>query len=1010
MADKTKILKILQLNCQNAQVVNAEITDFLASENATDVVLLQDPYDVGSLDVPGYRKHYRGFSDVYTCILVREGLPSVMLTDFSNECSAVVRVKISKNKEITFQSAYFKYCQDIKPHINLLEKLFINAKKEKHTLLSGVDTNAHSLLWYSADENERGQLLEDCVLANDIRILNQPSEISTFHNERGIKSNIDVTFVTPDLDTGKCEWTVRDLFTSDHNPIMVTVSLDQHLQETKSKTFKYSCSRLDSKGFHREFQARAAAIRDVVNVGNVDEAVEKLMKSIEECAGTAKCTPGRRRVRMTGALREMRDKVRECRRRARNKETDHPVSVAYRLLRNQYVNKIRQARKDSIKVDFDRLTTKNMWEFVEKYAPKMKKVPFCATTIRMQNGSTTKNLDETVEALLTKFFPIDDFATDDPEQAEKRCSVERYENDLLVSESFSEEELEEAVAKCKRRKSPGPDEISTEFLLKIWPTIKETVLHIYNQCLESGSFPRKWKIGRVTIIPKPDKEQDDIKGYRPITLLDLLGKILERLILQRLENHIQSKALISDNQYGFRPGKGTVDFLYDLHQKVQTSQHKYVLAIFLDISAAFDSVWRPHILHILTESECPGNLYRVIKSYLSDRNVFFDYGGQRWEKEVTLGVPQGSILGPILWDVAMDEALNLPFEGTVDAQAYADDEPLLVHGNSRSEIEQKSVKALEKMHNWGGSAKLAFGSEKTSAVLLKGKLKRKPHIVVDGNKVAVKESNRVLGVELSEGLDYDPHIAKVSEKAKTVFANLICSMQKHRRLPFRVKLLLYNAVFLGIITYAAPIWGHRARLVMNKRKLVSAQRAALLLVTGCSRTTSNAALPVIAGVLPIVCQIELLRETYLRKRNPGAHPSKAEIKARIIDEWQQEWESSETGDTTRMFWPDVKVRLQQKYIRSGPLVCQVLSGHGEFREKLHKLTLSDSPLCRDCGAIDTPVHAMFQCPLIPVDPSLRFTSPPYDECPFTSAEEFERFYSHAMAVMERRYAALDSLQ
>ena len=147
---------------------------------------------------------------------------------------------------------------------------------------------------------------------------------------------------------------------------------------------------------------------------------------------------------------------------------------------------------------------------------------------------------------------------------------------------------------------------------------------IYNVCLREGVFPKRWKKARIIPIVKPGKEvSDDVGKYRPVSLLDSGGKVLEKFLINRINHHVYSKGLMNENQFGFRPQKSTVEAAMAIkifvHESLEAGE---VMALIrLDVQMAFDTAWWPGILKELKESKCPKNLYNLTQSYFTQRTA-----------------------------------------------------------------------------------------------------------------------------------------------------------------------------------------------------------------------------------------------------------------------------------------------------------------------------------------------------------------------------------------------------
>jgi hypothetical protein len=193
---------------------------------------------------------------------------------------------------------------------------------------------------------------------------------------------------------------------------------------------------------------------------------------------------------------------------------------------------------------------------------------------------------------LAAFLPDDQECSYTPEQATIRRNMVTLPNVEDTAE-FRMEELYGAVKRLTRGKCPGPDMIEVDVIQRAWGVLHQEILETMNSCLAWRIFPRKWKVGNLITIPKGlERDRSSPKSYRPICLLPMVGKLLERMMATRMSTLFHQHELTSDRQYAFCPGRSTTDAIIQLREKAaQMSDQKYVLAIALDISGSFDIVW-----------------------------------------------------------------------------------------------------------------------------------------------------------------------------------------------------------------------------------------------------------------------------------------------------------------------------------------------------------------------------------------------------------------------------------
>ena len=194
--------------------------------------------------------------------------------------------------------------------------------------------------------------------------------------------------------------------------------------------------------------------------------------------------------------------------------------------------------------------------------------------------------------------------------------------DTADDKCFTVEETRRVITSMDNKKALGIDGITGEVYKSVFEILPEYLTAMYNSCLNRGIFPKRWKTAKMIPIVKPGKENsDEPSKFRPISLLNVGGKVLEKLLINRINHQIYSHALMSRNQYGFMPQKSTVDDAMAVKGFVEPAlaAGDIVVLISLDVKGAFDAAFWPSILNGLKDYNCSKNLYNLSKSYFSDR-------------------------------------------------------------------------------------------------------------------------------------------------------------------------------------------------------------------------------------------------------------------------------------------------------------------------------------------------------------------------------------------------------
>ena len=332
-------------------------------------------------------------------------------------------------------------------------------------------------------------------------------------------------------------------------------------------------------------------------------------------------------------------------------------------------------------------------------------------------------------------------------------------NATLKESSLTENELEEAVKSLKKNKASGPDGLDVNIIISVYKIIKRPLIKIFNDSLLLGIFPQTMKIAKVLPFYKSGKK-NLMTNYRPISVLSSFSKILERIMYNRLYSYLNdNNNLFFQKQFGFREGHSTNHAHIQLINDICDSfnQNKYTLGVFIDLSKAFDTVDHNILLKKLSLYGIKNNL-KWSSSYLSNRKQFIQAGAIKTSYEdITCGVPQGSILGPLLFIIYVNDLCNV--SKILEPIMFADDTNLFFSHKNIKDLLQAVNSELGKVFQWFNANKLSLNKDKTKYTFFH-KAQEKDNIPLKLPSLFIndKEIERVISIKFL-GVLFDEHLS-----------------------------------------------------------------------------------------------------------------------------------------------------------------------------------------------------------------------------------------------------------
>ena len=370
------------------------------------------------------------------------------------------------------------------------------------------------------------------------------------------------------------------------------------------------------------------------------------------------------------------------------------------------------------------------------------------------------------------------------------------------------DEVQHLLKSLDISKSNGPDGISARMLKETASSIAPSVTRLFNLVLETGSFPVCWKMSHIVPIPKPG-DQSNPSNYRPISLLSILSKVFERHLHLIMTNYIAEKNLLSEKQWGFQARKGTVlpllhatnDWFHTLDSGAE------VCAVFFDFKKAFDSIPHRKLISILRSSGFNPALTRLICSYLTGRlQVVVVDGVSSQSVPVVSGVPQGSVLGPLLFLLYIDDITNIQLPCESNMVLYADD-ILLYRQISADDDYQHLQHCVNLLSSWCSRNHLTFNSNKCKCMVFSRRHSRAikfPSLCLGSTPLELVHSYKYLGVTLTSDLSWSEHIQSICVKSKKLIGLLYRRFYGNAD-PATI-LILYCTLVRPHLEYACQVW------------------------------------------------------------------------------------------------------------------------------------------------------------------------------------------------------------
>ena len=424
----------------------------------------------------------------------------------------------------------------------------------------------------------------------------------------------------------------------------------------------------------------------------------------------------------------------------------------------------------------------------------------------------------------------------------EHCKFPWYNND------FTSSELTRALSSLSSS-SPGPDNIPYEFMKHLTPEQERLLLNFYNHLWNNG-LPHQWKFSQVIPIYKPGKPPSQTTSYRPIALTSSLCKIMERLVVRRLQLYLEKNHTLSPYQSGYRMGHSPQDALFRLESSIRLNLIKgnFTIGIFIDIAQAFDSISHPHLIKKIADLGLKGNLSCFIEDFISTRRLSVKYADiLSPPNPVHYGVPQGSVISPTLFLIMINDICCRT--SGIQYSLYADDCAIWTSGHSLLECTSSIQAALDTIAIWANMWGLRLTTRKTKAVLFTRRRVSPLELFLAGSPVEFVNKHTFLGVILDRTLTWRPQVNLLKDRCQGDLGLLRVISAQGWGADFYILRRLYETLICSKMDYAGFLYSSASRTVLQILDRI--QYAAARIMLGVLKCTPVVGLEAEAHLLPL---------------------------------------------------------------------------------------------------------------------------------------------------------------
>ena len=747
-------------------------------------------------------------------IIYKENLEVTALDNINCIYSPALFVKISNSK--TFLHIGLIYRSPNSPdseNLKLNNQVNIAAKTLKNLFLYG-DFNHPEIDWTNMNCNKHEQhpassflyTVEDCKLDQIIT--------ECTHLKPNCKPSLIDLILTNNKDLSTNPRLQPPLGKSHHTIVLNKILFDVCSNSVSAKIKKYQTSKGNYEEINKELNKIDWDEQFQEASYDVDEVWALLSNKIKELRD--KFIPiiyiNSKRKKKPVVINDSILHLTRLKRFYYKKYKKHRNMINYQLYCNsrERVNKALRKEKRNKEIHIAKNmkdNPKSFYQYINSKTTKRDNIP----DLIKQDGNKTKN-DEEKSSTLNDFFSSV-FTTENLNSMpviDDKISSDKF----LHTVTSTEEEMKTLLKNLKPNKSPGTDEIHPHLLRECATQLAKPFNDLFNLTVRQNKIPNEWKQAEIRPIYKKKGSKCDPSNYRPVSLTSVTCKVFEKIIKSSLCDHLINNNLLSPHQFGFIPGRCTHTQLLVTIKEWQKSLDNSLPTdvAYLDFKKAFDAVPHVRLLYKLSKYGVRGDILAWIKNFLHERSQYVKINNSKSEvRPVTSGVPQGSVLGPMLFIYFIND---LPDVCNVTTKVYADDTKAFCAIQS-PEDRQKLQQSIDNMYSWSQTWQLNFNQTKCQILHIGENNPKYEYYIGEGNnriQLATTSLEKDLGVLVDENLNFESHIDHIIKKASSKKAQILRNFSYRSK---KVLVPLFKSIVRPILEYANSAWDSSMRSQVN---------------------------------------------------------------------------------------------------------------------------------------------------------------------------------------------------